>query len=44
MMSDMTSPAAKITDTIDMGTAYPGSLTIEEASSTMAGPFCYIYI
>jgi tyrosinase len=44
VMSDMTSPAAKLSDTINMGTAYPGSLTIEEASSTMAGPFCYTYI
>jgi tyrosinase len=43
-MSDMTSPAATLQDKLDMGAAYPGSITIEEASSTMAGPFCYTYI
>ncbi|XPS99436.1 Tyrosinase [Ascochyta lentis] len=43
-MSDLTSPAATLQDKLTMGAAYPGDVTIEEASSTMAGPFCYTYI
>ncbi|CAN9145974.1 unnamed protein product [Alternaria alternata] len=44
-MSNLTSPAATLQDTLDMGSAYPGSITIEDASSTMGGaPFCYTYI
>ncbi|KAF1933362.1 Di-copper centre-containing protein [Didymella exigua CBS 183.55] len=43
-ISDFTSPAASLQDKPTMGTAYPGDITIEDASSTMAGPFCYIYV
>ncbi|KAI4655354.1 hypothetical protein J4E93_000066 [Alternaria ventricosa] len=39
-----TSPNATLNDTLSMGAAYPGPITIEDASSTMGGPFCYIYI
>ena len=43
-MSDLTSPAATLEDKLTMGAACPGEITIEDASSTMAGPFCYTYI
>jgi tyrosinase len=44
-MSDMTSPPATLADKLDMGAAYPGAITIEDATSTMGGtPFCYTYI
>lgn len=44
-MSDLTSPPATLKDSLEMGAAYDGSVTIEDASSTMGGaPFCYTYI
>ena len=43
-MSDTTSPPATLQDKLTMGAAYPGDITIEDASSTMAGSFCYTYM
>lgn len=43
VISDLTTPA-KLQDKLDLGAAYAGTVTIEDASSTMAGPFCYTYI
>jgi len=43
-MSDLTSPPATLQDKLTLGAAFAGDLTIEEASSTMAGLFCYTYI
>ncbi|KAK3215191.1 hypothetical protein GRF29_19g2528404 [Pseudopithomyces chartarum] len=44
-MSDLTSPPATLKDVLNMGAAYPGDITIGDASNTMGGaPFCYTYI
>lgn len=44
VISDLTSPAATLQDKLTLGAAYAGDVTIEDASSTMAGLFCYTYI
>jgi len=36
-------PATKLSDTISLGHAYGGNMTIESVMSTMGGPFCYTY-
>jgi tyrosinase len=44
VISDPTAPDTKLTDTMTLGHAYPGSLTVGEAMSTMNGLFCYTYV
>ncbi|KAJ4983088.1 FAD binding domain-containing protein [Stagonosporopsis vannaccii] len=44
IMSDLGSAPATLQDRLTLGAAFFGNITIEEASSTMAGPFCYTYI
>lgn len=41
---DFTTPEAKLTDKIHLGAAYPGEITVQDAMSTMGGPFCYTYL
>jgi tyrosinase len=43
-LGDPTAPATKLTDTMTLGHAYPGNITVGDAMSTMGGPFCYTYI
>ncbi|KAI4669253.1 uncharacterized protein J4E92_001013 [Alternaria infectoria] len=43
-LGDPTAPATKLTDSMDLGYAYPGNITVADAMSTMGGPFCYTYI
>ncbi|KAF2993820.1 hypothetical protein E8E13_001813 [Curvularia kusanoi] len=43
VISDLSTPAT-LQDKLTLGGAYPDIITIEDASSTMAGPFCYTYI
>lgn len=44
VIGDPTAPATKLSDTIDLGYAYPGTVTLADLMSTMGGPFCYTYI
>jgi tyrosinase len=44
VISDPTAPATKLSDSMTLGYAFPGSLTVGEAMSTMGGPFCYTYV
>ncbi|KAL6710040.1 hypothetical protein ACN47E_009831 [Coniothyrium glycines] len=44
IIGDPTAPATKLTDTISLGYAYPETITIADAMSTMGGPFCYTYV
>lgn len=44
VIADPTAPATKLTDSMNLGYAYPGTITVEDAMSTMGGPFCYTYI
>lgn len=41
--NDPPSPAAKLSDIIDMGYAGP-SIKIGEVMDTTSGPFCYLYL
>jgi tyrosinase len=43
-LGDPTAPATKLSDTMTLGYAYPGTITVGDAMSTMGGPFCYTYI
>ncbi|KAH7123532.1 hypothetical protein B0J11DRAFT_314061 [Dendryphion nanum] len=44
-MFDINSTPATLQDTLNMGAAFPGDITIEDASNTMGGaPFCYTYV
>ncbi|KAH6450176.1 hypothetical protein HBI57_187410 [Parastagonospora nodorum] len=43
-LGDPTAPATKLSDTMTLGYAYPGNITVGETMSTMGGPFCYTYI
>ncbi|KAH9882065.1 hypothetical protein J1614_001237 [Plenodomus biglobosus] len=44
VISDPAAPATKLSDTMSLGYAYAGNITIESAMSTMGGPFCYTYM
>jgi tyrosinase len=43
VISDLSIPAT-LQDKLELGAAFAGTFTIEEASSTMGGPFCYTYV
>ncbi|KAH7395059.1 hypothetical protein DE146DRAFT_69506 [Phaeosphaeria sp. MPI-PUGE-AT-0046c] len=43
-LADPTAPATKLSDTMTLGYAYPGTITVGDAMSTMNGPFCYTYM
>ncbi|KAJ4368331.1 hypothetical protein N0V83_006687 [Neocucurbitaria cava] len=44
VIADPTAPASKLTDTMTLGYAYPGNITVGDAMTTMGGPFCYTYL
>ncbi|KAJ4345234.1 uncharacterized protein N0V89_011363 [Didymosphaeria variabile] len=43
-LANTTAPNATLEDSMNLGYAYPGTITIRDAMSTLAGPFCYSYI
>jgi tyrosinase len=43
-LADPTAANATLNDSMNLGYAYPGTVTIKDAMSTFAGPFCYSYI
>lgn len=44
VIADPTAAATKLSDKMTLGYAYPGSITVGDAMSTMNGPFCYTYM
>lgn len=43
-LADTTAPNTTLDNSMNLGYAYPGTITIRDAMSTMDGPFCYTYI
>lgn len=44
MIADPTAPNTTLKDSMNLGYAWPGTITVGDAMSTMSGPFCYTYI
>ncbi|KAF1846574.1 Di-copper centre-containing protein [Cucurbitaria berberidis CBS 394.84] len=43
-IANPSAPESKLTDSMNLGYAYPGTITVGDAMTTMGGPFCYTYI